>query len=99
MPQKTGQKGRQTPEFRAQAGKGRPKGVKNKTTLAMKEAISSVYADLQADAGGDHAHFKGWAQLNPTEFYKIAARLIPQDVNANVNANVGLLPGRIDDLA
>jgi hypothetical protein len=85
MPQKTDRKGRITPEFIAQAGKGRPKGVKNKTTLAMKDAISSVYADLQSETGDGHGHFKAWAKDNPTEFYKIAAKLIPMQVDANVD--------------
>lgn len=71
---------------------GSRKGKPNKTTLAMKEAISSVYADLQAEAGSEHGHFKGWAEQNPTEFYKIAAKLIPQDVNANVNGVIGMPP-------
>ena len=37
-PQKTDDK-RITPGFRAQAGKGRPKGVPNKATKAIKEMV------------------------------------------------------------
>jgi hypothetical protein len=63
------------------AGKGRPKGALNKTTVAMKEAVLSVYADLQEEAGGDHAHFKQWARDNPGDFYKsVASKLVPLDV-------------------
>ena len=29
--------------------------------------------------------FAAWAQENPTEFYKIAARLIPAEINAKVD--------------
>ena len=86
MPQNTGKK--RSAEFEAQAGKGRPKGVKNKTTLAMKEAISCVYNDLQSETGEEHGHFREWAKANSTEFYKLAAKLIPLDVNANVAASV-----------
>lgn len=82
-PQKTSKKG-PTPEFRAQAGKGRPKGIPNKTTATMKEAIAAVYEKLQRDEAkkaGDHtethAHFAAWAKDNPTEFYRIAAKLLP----------------------
>jgi hypothetical protein len=71
-------------------GKGRKKGVPNKTTLAMKEAISAVYAKLQDDAGDSHAHFHAWAQGNPTEFYKIAAKLIPTDINAKIDGQIGM---------
>jgi hypothetical protein len=92
-PQKTVDK-RITPQFLAQAGKGRPKGVKNKTTLAMKEAISCVYNDLQEDTGEEHGHFKAWAKENQTEFYKIAAKLIPIDVNANVDGGLEIVFGR-----
>ena len=54
-------------------GRGRPKGAPNKTTVAMKEAITSVYSDLQSKTGREHGHFMDWAMANPTEFYKIAA--------------------------
>lgn len=59
------------------AGKGRVKGVPNKATVAMKEAIMHVYAALQDKNGKDHGHFVDWAVDNPTEFYKLAAKLIP----------------------
>lgn len=63
--------------FGGKAGPGRPKGVPNKTTATIKEAIASVYAKLQDKQGGDHAHFLAWAEESPTEFYKLAAKLIP----------------------
>jgi len=65
-------------------GRGRPKGAPNKTTVAMKEAITSVYSDLQSETGREHGHFMDWAMANPTEFYKIAAKLLPMQVDANV---------------
>lgn len=63
------------------AGKGRPKGSQNKTTKAFKEAVLAVYHDI----GGNEALAK-WAKENPTEFYKICARLIPTEVNANIGS-------------
>jgi hypothetical protein len=72
------------------AGKGRPKGALNKTTVAMKEAVLGVYADLQESAGGGRAHFKAWAEANPTDFYKgIASKLLPMDVRGSHDINVG----------
>lgn len=61
------------------AGKGRPKGAKNKTTTIMKEAMIAVYDDLQKDADPKkpHAHFIQWAKANDTEFYKLASKLLP----------------------
>ena len=78
------------------AGKGRARGSLNKTTVVMKEAILSVYADLQAIGrgeereGGAHAHYLHWAQENPTEFYKQAARLLPLQVHAEVHNRVAV---------
>ena len=54
------------------AGKGRQKGVPNKTTLAAKEAMELAFQGL----GGVDA-LKKWAEDNPTEFYRIWSRLIP----------------------
>lgn len=62
------------------AGKGRPKGSVNKTTKAFKEAVLKVYQDI----GGDE-FFAEWAKENPTEFYKICSRLIPQEGTLNVD--------------
>lgn len=80
---------------RGNAGKGRPKGVPNKTTVVMKDAITAVYSDLQAETGKDNGHFLDWAKSNPTEFYKIAAKLIPMAVDANVAFSP--LPAKVDD--
>ena len=71
------------------AGKGRKKGVPNKTTATMKQAIAAVYVALQkdhaADNGlpGDHEHFTQWAKDNATEFYKIAAKLLPLQITGD----------------
>ena len=60
-------------------GPGRPPGALNRTTVVMKNAIATVFRDLQEghDGPGDHPHFLAWAQSNPTDFYRIAAKLIP----------------------
>lgn len=59
------------------AGRGRKKGELNKTTAAMKTAIMHVYAALQDKTGKEHGHFIEWAEENSTDFYKIASKLIP----------------------
>ena len=59
---------------------GRKKGSLNKSTVAMKDAMLSVFADLQAEAGGRNGHFLGWARDNSTDFYKLASRLLPLQV-------------------
>lgn len=59
---------------------GRVAGTPNKATASMKAAIQAVYDKLQEAAGGDHAHFLSWAKEEPTEFYKLASKLLPIQV-------------------
>ncbi len=56
------------------AGKGRVKGVPNKTTTSAREAFTLAFQGI----GGTEA-LKVWASANPTEFFKLYARLIPQE--------------------
>lgn len=64
------------------AGRGRPPGAPNKTTVAVKEAMEHVYIALQNKAPGRkaHGHFTEWAEGNPTEFYKLYAKLLPKEI-------------------
>ncbi len=55
---------------------GRLRGTPNKLTRAFREAVQVAYEGV----GGDNA-FIAWARENQTEFYRIAARLIPLQVN------------------
>ena len=54
---------------------GRRTGTPNKHTRAFREAVQAVYHDIGGDSG-----FAEWARENRTDFYKIAARLIPQEL-------------------
>ena len=56
-------------------GPGRPKGMQNKVTTAAKEAFRLAFEKM----GGPDA-LAAWAAENPTEFYKLYAKLIPIDV-------------------
>ena len=67
-------------------GKGRPKGCKNKTTLAVKEAIILAFDE----AGGVEALVK-FAKKYPTHFYtQIWAKLLPQEINAAITGKDGI---------
>ena len=61
--------------------KGKPKtggrlpGVSNKLTGAFRDAVRHVCTGL-----GGHANFLAWARDNQTEYYRIAARLIPGEM-------------------
>lgn len=61
-------------------GPGRPKGVPNKSTIAAKEAFQLAF-----DKMGGWERLAAWAMEdrdNMKEFYKLYARLIPQDVTS-----------------
>ena len=64
-------------------GSGRQAGSPNKITTAFKDAVRIVYDDI-----GGHPAFAAWARENPTEFYKIAARLIPSEVNVKADSTL-----------
>jgi hypothetical protein len=63
------------------SGGGSRKGSPNKLTKSVKEAFEIAFNELQEDK---EAKLTNWAKENPTEFYKLAAKLIPTSVNADL---------------
>jgi len=59
---------------------GRRKGTPNKSTLAIREALLQVFADLQEGSGEANGHLMDWALRNATDFYKLSAKLLPRQV-------------------
>lgn len=64
---------------------GKPKGAICKTTRLVKDVFAEVFSDLQNDP---NVKLSEWAKKEPTEFYKLASKLIPTQVNANINASL-----------
>ena len=62
---------------------GRQVGTPNKVTTVFKDAVRTVYEDI-----GGHTAFAAWAKKNQTDFYKIAARLIPTETASNSDDNI-----------
>ena len=60
---------------------GKPKGTPNKLTKTVKETILGAFNDLQEDP---RANIFSWAKENPTEFYKIASKLIPTEISGSL---------------
>ncbi len=62
---------------------GRQVGTPNKVTTIFKDAVRTVYEDI-----GGHAAFANWAKEHPTDFYRIAARLIPTETASKEDTNL-----------
>lgn len=59
---------------------GRPKGAKNVVNRTVKETVLEVFNKMQE---GEHS-LQAWAETEPTEFYKIASKLIPTELSGSV---------------
>jgi hypothetical protein len=72
------------PAFRAQMGKGRPKGCKNKFT-DVKTAFLKAFGAL-----GHEDYVKEFAgdRKNAEAFLKIIARMLPQDVKVEPKGEI-----------
>lgn len=70
---------------------GRQRGTPNKVTAAFKDAVRTVY-----DTIGGHQAFAEWARGNPSDFYRIAARLIPTEIASRESSGVTVVISRFD---
>jgi hypothetical protein len=57
---------------------GRPKGVSNKSTRLIRDAFIKVFQDR-----GGHKGLAEWAEGNPDEFYKLASKLCPREMEVS----------------
>lgn len=69
---------------------GRAPGTTNKVTRAFREAVTVAFDEMDGTAG-----LVAWARENRTEFYKLAARLVPP----GSPVNIGPLEGSLADQA
>lgn len=60
---------------------GRPKGGLNKTTRNVKQALERAFERL-----GGVRSLVAWGRENPTEFYKLWAKLLPKDLNLTMQS-------------
>lgn len=77
-----------TPRFQ-KGNPGRPKGTPNKLSKSVRETVLEVFNKLQAEGGP--AALENWAEQEPTEFYRIAAKLIPTEVKATIEAEKAIV--------
>jgi hypothetical protein len=62
---------------------GRKKGTPNKSGVEVKAALEQAFTTI-----GGHAALARWARNNPTEFYRLWAKLLPRDINATVDGQL-----------
>jgi len=67
--------------------KGKPKGALNKFTKTVKERVLDTFNELQEDK---KANLLAWSKENTTEFYKIAAKLIPTEIAGNLETTINI---------
>ena len=77
-------------------GSGRLKGEPNKLTKSVKEVIASVFNELQEmnEKGAPRypgAYMLNWAKNEPGEFYRLAARLIPTELQGTAPLTIQLI--------
>lgn len=60
---------------------GKPFGAVAHLTRTVKETVLAVFNQLQDDP---QVKLEVWAKSEPTEFYKIAAKLIPTEITGSV---------------
>lgn len=78
--------GRNDTRFKA-GNPGKPKGATNHLTRTVKETVLAVFNELQDDP---KTNLKAFAVKYPRDFYNIAAKLIPQDMKAEVSVPEGV---------
>lgn len=73
-------------------GKGRPKGAKNKITKAFKdllvETIHALEDNSEVKEGDPKTGLMAFAKDNPKDFYRIASKLVPQEMAAELTGEV-----------
>ena len=63
---------------------GRTRGVPNKFTQSIRIAFELAFAGMQAHVpkrGEEDFRLVSWAKKNPTDFYKLMARMVPQEIS------------------
>jgi hypothetical protein len=79
----------------ARPGAGRPKGVPNKLTRTIKEAIEAAFEQV-----GGHEYLARMAEDQPTAFMALLGKAMPTQIDASVTGSIGMPPivlGQTDD--
>ena len=69
---------------------GRKKGTPNKTTALLKDAILKA-AEQAGGEDGLVGYLKDQAEANPGPFMALLGKVLPMQVDANMNGEVGVV--------
>lgn len=75
---------------RGNAGKGRPKGAKNKTTTLLKDAILKAAEQAGNRVGGDGlvSYLEAQAIENPGPFMSLLGKVLPMQIAGDPEAPI-----------
>lgn len=73
------------------AGKGRKKGVPNKTTALLKDAILKAAEAAGGEEGGIVAYLTTQAKMNPGPFMALLGKVLPMQVTGEDGGPVGVV--------
>ena len=76
--------GESAPKNRGNAGKGRPKGIPNKSTAAIKDMLLA-----SLDAVGGQSYFMRQAEENPNAYMSLIGKIIPAEVKNQITGADG----------
>lgn len=68
---------------------GKPKGAQNKLTKTVREAVELAFNQMQEDPTKKYSLIT-WGKENPKDFYAIAAKLIPVQMDLKGELKIGL---------
>ena len=62
---------------------GKPRGTLSKSTKLIRDAFVKVFEDR-----GGHKGLAKWAKENPDEFYKLAGKLCPKEMEVSLDGDI-----------
>lgn len=68
--------GREHTQFKPGNDAGRKPGARNRVGAGLRDTFVAVFEELQED---EECNLAQWARENPTEFYRLVSRLLPQE--------------------
>ena len=63
--------------------KGKPKGIKSKQTVAVKQCLINAFEHI-----GGWKNLSKWASENETDFYKLWSKMIPHEITGEDGGDV-----------